>query len=96
MAKKIDFDLVLGVDANDNGLNLCRPNFNFFLYGLPSLKNSFLPLSSEKEDYDEAFLKVLEIFKTVLANEIKWSEKRLNDEKKLDLLYKEADDKRVL
>ncbi len=96
VAKKIDFDLVLGVDANDNGLNLCRPNFNFFLYGLPSLKNSFLPLSSEKEDYDEAFLKVLEIFKTVLANEIKWSEKRLNDEKKLDLLYKEADDKRVL
>jgi uncharacterized UPF0160 family protein len=60
----------LGIDANDNGWNLSKPNYNFFLYGLPSLKNSYLPLSGKKEDYDKAFLKVLEVFKDILKNEI--------------------------
>ncbi len=96
VAKKIDFDIVLGVDANDNGLNLIKPNYDFFLYGLPSLKNSFFPLSGESADFDPAFLKVLEIFKMILQNEINWAEKKINDEKKLANLYAQAEDKRVL
>jgi uncharacterized UPF0160 family protein len=41
-------------------------------------------------------LKVLEVFKDILKNEIAWAKKRIEDEKKFDLIYKESDDKRVV
>lgn len=60
----------MGIDANDTGVNLTQPLYDFSLYGFPSLKNSFFPISGVKEDFDIAFEKVVAIAKDVLRNEI--------------------------
>ncbi len=96
VADKIDYELVLGIDANDSGLILSKSNYDFFLYGLPSLKNSFYPLDNKKESYDEAFLKVLEIFKNIILNEIRWADKKIKDEKKFESIYNKSENKEVV
>ena len=96
IADKIDYQIVLGIDANDTGVNLSKPLYDFSLYGFPSLKNSFAPLSGKKEDFDKAFLKVVEIAKSALKNEIAWAKKKTEDAEKFEKFYNSAPDKRVV
>jgi uncharacterized UPF0160 family protein len=86
----------MGIDANDTGFTLSEPLYDFSLYGLPSLKNSFSPISGKKEDFDSAFLEVVEIAKKVLENEIMWDTKKMNDEKRFEEIFNGSKDKRVI
>lgn len=96
VSQKLDYYMVIGIDANDTGFNLSEPIYDFSLYGLPLLKNSFFPISGEKKDFDDAFLEVVDIAKRVLKNEISWSKKRISDEKKFEEIFKNSQDKRVI
>jgi uncharacterized UPF0160 family protein len=96
ISEKIDHQIVIGIDANDTGVNITEPLYNFSLYGFPSLKNSFFPISGDKKDFDIAFEKVVSIAKDVLSNEIEWAKKKLGDLNRFEKFYNQSADKRVV
>jgi uncharacterized UPF0160 family protein len=96
ISERIDYHMVTGIDANDTGFTLAQPLYDFSLYGFPSLKNSFFPISGKKKDFDKAFLEVVEISKRVLKNEISWAQKKIDDEQRFEEIYTSSLDKRVI
>ena len=96
VADRLDQYIVMGIDANDTGFTISEPLYDFSLYGLPSLKKSFLPISGKKEDFDKAFLEMVEIAKRVLQNEIAWAHKKIDDEKRLEEIISQSEDKKVI
>lgn len=96
ISDRIDYCIVMGIDANDTGFTLSEPLYDFSFYGLASLKNSFSPISGKKEDFDSTFLEVVDIAKRVLKNEIMWATKKMNDEERFEEIFNRSKDKRII
>ena len=96
IAEVIDKKICLTVDADDNGVDVSENLFDFRSYDLRSFKDSFLPISKKKKDFDKAFVQLVGIFKDILKREIDLTYKKIADEHKFNKAYYEHSDKRYV
>ncbi len=93
----IDKKLVTPVDANDNGIDLSKNNYeNVFPYIIDNVFSIFLPTSLEDMDKDIQFFKVLIWAKEILSREIKKANDKTKITEIIQNFYKNSDDKRLV
>lgn len=96
-ANFIDQKLVTPVDANDNGLDLYKNNFeNILPYTVNDVLAIFSPTALEAKDKDKQFLKALVWAKEILKREIKKADDQIEITKIIRNFYKKAKDKRLI
>lgn len=96
IAAILDDKIVIGIDANDTGVDVTASLQSFNLYNYISFVNSFLPTSGKKEDYDTAFIELVNISKRVLLNEISRTEKKIEDKKIFSIYFEKYKNEKVL
>lgn len=97
VADAIDQKLVSPVDANDNGIDLCKNNFeNFLPYTIGDVFSIFSGTALEEMDKDKQFLKALVWAKEILQREIKKTNDQTEITKIIQDFYKNSIDKRLV
>jgi uncharacterized UPF0160 family protein len=96
VAERIDQRLVQAVDANDNGMSLFEVTGPTGPYTIQDMFYSFRPSWKEPEEYDDAFLDMVEIAIGVLQREIVRTRDAIEAEAKVKADYEKASDKRVV
>ena len=95
----IENKLVLGIDANDNGINISKDVFEgISKYSLNNVIAIFLPTWKEAGQglEDKAFTKAVALAKLILASEIKQAKEIEEKQTFVDRVYDQAPDKKVL
>lgn len=93
----IDQKLVSSVDANDNGINLYKNNFeNVLPYTINDVLSIFSGTALEDMDKDKQFLEALAWAKKILQREIKKNNDQIKITKIIQDFYKNSLDKRVV
>jgi uncharacterized UPF0160 family protein len=96
VAKRIDERLVQAIDANDNGMSLFNVVGDAGPYTIQDMFYSFRPSWKESENYDEAFMDLVEIAINVLHREVTRTRDMLEAEIKVKVDYEKAVDKRII
>jgi uncharacterized UPF0160 family protein len=96
VAERIDQRLVQAVDANDNGMSLFEVTGPTGPYTIQDMFYSFRPSWKEPEEYDDAFLDMVEIAIGVLQREILRTRDALDAESQVREAYERASDKRIV
>ncbi|MFH1608555.1 MAG: MYG1 family protein [Patescibacteria group bacterium] len=97
VADFIDQKLVSPIDADDNGINLYKNNFeNILPYTINDVLSIFKPTSLENLNIDKQFLKALELAKVILKREIKKNNDQIEITKIIQNYYKNSKDKRLI
>lgn len=92
----IEQKLVLPVDANDNGVDLYKPNFeNISPYKINDVFAIFAPTALEDFNKDEQFLKAVVLAKEILGREIKKANDEIEVRKIIQGFYEKSEDKRL-
>jgi uncharacterized UPF0160 family protein len=93
----IDQKLVSPVDANDNGIDLCKNNFeNVLPYAVNDVLSIFSGTALENMDKDKQFLEALVWAKKILQREIKKNNDQIEITKIIQDFYKNSLDKRLV
>ncbi len=93
----IEQKLVMVIDANDNGIDLYKNNFeNVSLYTINDAMSIFSPTALEDMDKDQQFLKAVVWAKEILKREIKKANDRIEIRKIIQDFYKNSEDKRLV
>jgi uncharacterized UPF0160 family protein len=96
-AEIFDNKLVAPVDANDNGIDLYKSNFeNVLPYTVNDVLSIFSSSSLEDIDKDEQFFKALVWAKEILKREIKKANDQIEITKIIQNFYKNSKDKRLI
>ncbi len=97
IAGKIDKNIVMAIDALDNGQEIYEKKYDFSSLSASDIIRSFFPLN-EKTDKKmlRAFKKSVELIKEVLEKRILLENKRILDAKIIKKIYKKTKDKRYL
>lgn len=97
VADLIERKLVMPIDANDNGIDLCKNNFpNILPYTLQDVFAIFSPTALEDTEKDKQFLKALVWAKEILNREIKKANDQIEITKIIRDFYKKTKDKRLI
>ena len=97
IARLIERKLVMGVDANDNGVNLWKNNFTDILpYTLQDVFATFSPTALEIMTKDDQFLKALQWGTEILKREIKKTNDQIEVTKIIRNFYEKTEDKRLI
>jgi uncharacterized UPF0160 family protein len=97
VADFIEQKLVLPIDANDNGIDLGKNNFEDILpYTINDVLLIFSPTALEDIDKDKQFLKALVWAKEILKREIEKANDQIEITKIIRDFYKKAKDKRLI
>ncbi len=98
IVEEIDQKIVSSVDGQDNGLDLCSPNYGDVVpYAVWSIFRSFLPTWKEDENMvDTIFLDMVDLAKKILKREIKRAQDKYEAKILVDKAYNEAKDKRLI
>ncbi|MEK7572484.1 MAG: MYG1 family protein [Patescibacteria group bacterium] len=89
--------LATPVDANDNGIDLYKSNFeNIFPYTVCNVLSIFSPTALENMDQDMQFFKALIWAKEILKREIKKANDQIEIIKIIQNFYKNSNDKRLV
>ncbi|MBI2627750.1 MYG1 family protein [Candidatus Nomurabacteria bacterium] len=97
VADFIEQKLVLPIDANDNGIDLCKNNFkNISLYTINDVLSIFSGTALEDLEKDKQFLKALVWAKEILKREIKKANDQIEITKIIRGFYEKAKDKRLV
>lgn len=93
----IDSKLVVSIDANDNGIDLYKSNFeNISLYMIDDVISIFSPTALENMDQDIQFSRALVWAKEILEREIKKASDQIEIIKIIQNFYKNSNDKRLI
>ena len=93
----IEQKLVMPIDANDNGLDLSRSNFEGILpYTIDDVVSIFSQTALENLDQDKQFFKALVWAKEILKREIKKSHDRIKIAKIVQNFYKNSPNKKLI
>jgi uncharacterized UPF0160 family protein len=93
----IEQKLVIPIDANDNGVDLYKNNFeNILPYTINDVLAIFSPTSLEDMNKDEQFLKAVVWAKEILKREIKKANDQIEITKIIQDFYKNSTDKRLI
>ncbi|MFZ2205461.1 MAG: MYG1 family protein [Minisyncoccia bacterium] len=93
----IEQKLVMPVDANDNGIDLYKTNFeNISPYKINDVFAIFAPTALEKFNKDEQFLKAVVWAKEILTREIKKANDEIEVKKIIQNFYENSEDKRLV
>lgn len=97
VADAIDQKLVSPVDANDNGVEICKNIFeNVLPYTINDVLSIFSGTALEDMDKDRQFLKALVWAKEILQREIKKANDQIKITKIIQDFYKNSEDKRLI
>ncbi len=96
VADKIDARLIQAIDANDNGMSLFEVTGPTGPYTIQDMFYSFRPSWKEEEEYDDAFLDMVQIAIGVLQREIIRTTDAVDAESKVRAAYEKAEDKRLI
>ena len=97
ISQVIEENLVLPVDANDNGFSLYDVNeSNIKPLELSAVIKKMNPVWESDEDYDENFKQAVDFARTVLVRFIKNAEAKIKMAEIVENVYQTAEDKRVL
>lgn len=97
VVEKIDKELVVPIDAIDNGIDLSKNIFeNISDYTINNVFSIFSTTSLEKLDKDKQFLKALVWAKEILSREIKKTSDEIKITKIVQNFYKNSKDKRLV
>ncbi len=97
VADFIEQKLVIPIDANDNGIDLCKNNFeNISPYTINDVLSIFSRTALEDMEKDKQFLKALAWAKEILKREIKKANDQIEITKIIRNFYKKAKDKRLV
>ncbi len=97
VADIIERKLVMSIDANDNGIDLYKNNFeNILPYTINDVFATFSPTSLENLEKDKQFVKALALAKEILQREIKKANDQIKITKIIRDFYKKAEDKRLI
>ncbi|MCA9353643.1 MYG1 family protein [Candidatus Nomurabacteria bacterium] len=95
--RKIEKNIVLPIDATDNGVSTINLIGNVSPYFAPETFLAFSPSWKEdKSNIDKIFLEQVEKVKTLLLREIKVAKDDIDGERLLEKAYQDAEDKRFL
>ena len=93
----IDNKLVISIDANDNGVDLCKNNFeNILPYTVIDVFSVFSPTALENMEKDTQFLKVFAWAKEILKREVKKANDQIEIKKIIQNFYQSSYDKRLI
>ncbi len=97
VADFIEQKLVMGIDANDNGIDLYKNNFSdVSVYALQDVISIFSPTALEDKEKDKQFLKAIVWAKEILEREIKKANDRIEITKIIRDFYEKSKDKRLV
>lgn len=97
IADFIERKIVIPVDANDNGVDLFKNNFeNILPYILQDVVATFSPTALEDLEKDKQFMKALSWAKEILAREIKKGNDQEEITKIIRGFYEKSEDKRLI
>ncbi len=97
IAEKIDQKLCQPIDAIDNGVMTYENKFEgVYPYILHDIITAFDPIWPEKKNYDDLFLKAVELAKKLLEREIIKAQNVKKAEKIVEKIYQKAKDKRII
>ncbi len=97
IAEIIDKKLVVAIDANDNGIDLYKNNFeNIFPYTIIDVFSIFSPTLLEDMNKDGQFFKVLEWAKEILKREIKKAKDQIKIKKSIQDFYQKSKNKKLI
>ena len=96
VAQRIDQKLVQAIDANDNGMTLFDVKGEVGPYTIQDMFYAFRPSWKEPEDYDEAFMNMVDIAIGILDREIIRTRDILEAEASVIAAYEQAADKRII
>lgn len=97
IAKNIDQFLVQPIDANDNGVDICKPIYpNLLPYRINEFFAAFFPTIFEKTNKNKVFLKMVTLAKKVLKREIKKNKDKIKIKRIIEKYYFKATDKRIV
>lgn len=97
IANRVDKRIVQQIDANDNGIDLYKNNFeNIFPYTVNDVLSIFSLTSLEDMNKDTQFFKALVWAKEILNREIKKANDKTKITEIIQNFYKNSDDKRLV
>ncbi len=96
VAELIEKNLVMSIDADDNGMSLVTSTHEIAPKTLQSFLYAFRPSWKEGEDFDTPFLEMVEYAKKYLARKIKVAKDNLQAESLVATAYQASTDKRLL
>lgn len=98
VADNIDVNLVMPIDAVDNGFGEIKPIFEgVYTYGVAQALDSFNPSWKEKKyNSDKVFLGLVNFALKILKREIKKTKDLLKGQKFVEKVYKKTEDKRII
>ena len=95
---RVEEILVVPIDANDNGIDLSLPKFpGSFSYEISDVVRSFTPTWQEGESYLESnFNEAVSFARRIIEREIQRAKAFVAGEQKVQAVYNEAADKRLI
>ncbi len=97
IAKKIDDTIIAPMDADDNGIELYKNNFDkIYPYSFPDYLFSFNPTWEEKTDLFASFNRAVFEAKKMLEREIKRAKDSLDASVFVKQIYEKTEDKRMI
>jgi uncharacterized UPF0160 family protein len=97
VADQIDLEMVQGIDASDNGIQVYTKQFpNVGVYTFSDIISSFRPSWKESFDVDEAFAKAVTLAKECLSREIVKLRDKQEAVSLVEGYYQQAEDKRLI
>lgn len=96
VAKEIDKNLVQSIDAEDNGIEILKPVFDFSPYRIANLITSFNSVWNEDEDQNRLFVEAVKVAEKILLREIKKTKCALVAKKIVLRTYKNSKNKEII
>jgi uncharacterized UPF0160 family protein len=97
VADQIDLEMVQGIDASDNGIQIYTKNFpQVGIYTFGDFIGSFRPSWKESFDIDDAFQKAVALAKECLSREIVKLRDKHEAMALVERYYQQAEDKRLI
>jgi len=96
-AQIVEEDIVMSVDAFDNGINLFTINFpGVAAYTLGDFFESFAKDADSLEEADKAFFEALPIANGLIRREINAAKESVEEKKKVEKIYQESESKKFV
>jgi len=98
----IDMKVAVPLDAMDNGVDICDTRFeDVYPYSFSAIVSAFTPTWQEDDvpgafDYDEMFNQVTDMARTILEREIVKARALVEGMPKVEEIYKQTEDKRII
>lgn len=97
VANTVDEHLIMPIDAGDNGISLFEKKYETSPFLIQNVFGVMSPTWREEDvNIDEVFLKCVHLAKEILSREIIQAEDKYLATESANLIYKNAEDKRIL